>query len=374
MTPGGRSYYFDLISGKARGVFADVMRAALWILSLGYLAGVSIRNARYRVFRGAARKATRPVISVGNITTGGTGKTPMTAWIAQRLGNQDRIVGILTRGYRGRPVRFSDESREDAASQWRIESDEAALLTRLCPKAIVVIDPDRVAGAERAASRGAEVLVLDDGFQHRRLARDLDIVLIDATAAFGFGYALPRGLLRESLRGLRRAGLIILTRSDLVSGEKRARLVEAIQRMSGGKPLIVARHHIPGFADVKGRPVGEVDARAMQAVLFAGLGHFDPFRESIERLGATVVAAYQYPDHHDYSDEEISQLTEVCTQLDANALITTEKDAVKLVGRWPDGPVPLLTARLAIEFDAADEAILVRALDEAASGRRGANG
>jgi tetraacyldisaccharide 4'-kinase len=298
----------------------------------------------------------------------------MTAWIAQRLAERERVVGILTRGYRGRPVRFSDETREDAASQWRVESDEASLLARLCPKAIVVIDPDRVAGAERAASRGAEVLVLDDGFQHRRLARDLDIVLIDATAAFGFGYALPRGLLREPLRSLRRAGLIILTRSDLVSDEKRRRLVEAVQRMSGGRPVIAARHRIPGFADLKGRPIAEVDARAMQAVLFAGLGHFDPFRESIERLGATVVAAYQYPDHHDYSDEEISQLNDVCSQLDANALITTEKDAVKLVGRWPDGPAPLLTARLAIEFDAADAEVLGRALDEALSGRGGGQG
>jgi len=370
MTPGGRSYYLELISGRARGVFADVLRAALWLLSLVYLAGIALRNARYRVFRGAVRRAERPVISVGNITTGGTGKTPMTAWIAQWLAKRDRIVGILTRGYRGRLVRFSDESRDNAVSQWRMESDEAALLARLCPKAIVVIDPDRVAGAERATSRGAEVLVLDDGFQHRRLGRDLDIVLVDATAAFGFGYALPRGLLREPLRGLRRAGLIILTRSDLVSDDKRRRLLEAIARMSGGRPIIVARHHIPGFADVKGRPIAEVDAQAMQAVLFAGLGHFDPFRESIERLGATVVAAYQYPDHHDYSDDEIAQLNDVCSQLDANALITTEKDAVKLVGRWPDGPAPLLTARLTIEFDAADAALLERALDEALAGKR----
>ncbi len=351
MTAQAQQAYIELVSGRRRGLVAGLLRAGLSVLSVGYMAGITVRNAWYRLAPRAAKRVGRPVLSIGNLTTGGTGKTPLTAWLANQLAERGLRVGILLRGYRGRPVRFADENREDAASQWRVESDEAMLLTRLCPKAEVIVDPDRVAGAARAVSRGVDVLLLDDGFQHRRLARDLDIVLVDATCAFGFGRGLPRGLLREPIWSLRRADVIVLTRSDLVDDEKRRRLVEALGKLSGGRPVIQSRHAIVGFADLKGRPVADVDVGAMQAVVFAGLGNFEPFRESVRRLGATVTAAYQYPDHHDYSDEEISQLGEVAERVDANVLVTTEKDAVKLVGRWGSGPTPLLAARLEMAFD-----------------------
>lgn len=370
MTPRTRRLYLELISGERRGVLSGIARAGLSLAAVFYALAVQLRNAWYRLAPGAVKLAARPVVSVGNITTGGTGKTPMVVWLARRLAEQDLRVGILTRGYRGRAVRFADESREEAASHWRVEADEATLITRLCPRATVIIDPDRVAGAARAVWRGADVLLLDDGFQHRRLARDLDIVLVDATSAFGFGRALPRGLLREPLWSLRRADLIVLTRVDLVSDEKRARLLEALRRMSGGKPVLGARHRLCGFTDVKGRPVTDIDLRAMQAVVFAGLGNFAAFPAGLARLGATVLAAYEYPDHHDYSDEEIAQLVDVAAHQEANALVTTEKDAVKLVGRWPEGGVPLLAARVEIEFEAGDEAVLADALARVAGGRR----
>ncbi len=370
MTAQAQQAYIELISGRRRGLVAELLRGGLWVLSLGYMAGVTMRNAWYRLGPKAVKKAGRPVISIGNLTTGGTGKTPLTAWLANQLAERGLRVGILLRGYRGRPVRFADENREDAASQWRVESDEAMLLTRLCPKAEIVVDPDRVAGAERAVSRGVDVLLLDDGFQHRRLARALDIVLVDATSAFGYGRGLPRGLLREPIWSLRRADVIVLTRCDLVDEEKRRRLVEALGKLSGGRPVVQSRHTIVGFADVKGRPVTDVDVGAMQAVVFAGLGNFEPFRESVRRLGATVTAAYQYPDHHDYSDEEIEQLGEVAERVDANVLVTTEKDAVKLVGRWEAGTTPLLAARLEMAFEAAGAELVMTEVTRVVEAKR----
>src|SRR5262249_23719921 len=149
---------------------------------------------------------------------------------------------------------------------------------------------------------------------------------------------------------------------DLIDEDKRTRLTDALRAMSGGKPVIACRHAITGFADVGGRPIADVDPQAIRAVVFAGLGNFPAFEETIRRLGASIAAAYQYPDHHDYTDAETSRLSEVAVQLDANALLTSEKDAVKLAGRWPAGPVPLLSLRVSLAFDAADSYLLREAI------------
>lgn len=362
----------ELLSGRRRGPLADLLRGALTLFSWLYLGVILVRNALYDSLP-LARRAKRPVISIGNLTTGGTGKTPLAIHVAHALAERGRRVALLTRGYKGRPVRYADEDRDAARTAWRVESDEAMLLKRLCPQAAVHIDPNRARAAQRAIEQGADVLVLDDGFQHRRLARDLDLVLIDALNPFGFGHLLPRGLLREPVRALRRADLLVLTRADEISPPDRDRLTTLLHDVSRGRPLLACRHRIVGFVDVKGRAAPDVDARAMQAVVFAGIGHFEPFVASVERLGARVVAAYRYPDHHDYADDELAQLPDVAARVDANVIVTTEKDAVKLVGRWRDGPVPLLAARLALEFDGDDAARLSDALGaalERSSGRR----
>jgi len=190
-------------------------------------------------------------------------------------------------------------------------------------------------------------------------------VLVDATLPFGFERLLPRGLLREPVKSLRRADLIILTHSDEIDDSARRILMARLKRESGGKPVVTAVHRFAGFTDVKGRSVPVEDAGAMQAVVFAGIANFDSFRRRVESLGAGVLAAYEYPDHHFYSGEEIADLSDVASEIEANVALTTEKDAVKLVGRWNDGACRLLVLNLEIEFEEQGVRILTDAIEEA---------
>ncbi len=355
--------YKALVSGQRRGLPADLARGVLRLLSVAYACLVMCRNAYYDLVKRSAQSVSRPVISVGNITVGGTGKTPTAVFIANLLAQRGRKVAVLLRGYKGRAIQFDDEQRDQAAKSWRMESDEAMLLRRRCPRAQVIVNPDRLAAARRAIAKGADAIVLDDGFQHRRIARDLDIVLIDATAPFGYGHHLPRGLLRESRRSLRRADLIVLTRSDQTDETNRALLLRSLRRSSNGKPVIQAVHRITGFTDVKGHAVEVDDHTVMQAVIFAGIASFEGFRRAVEKLGVRVLAAYQYPDHHDYTGEELAGLASAAANIEANVILTTEKDAVKLVGRWDDDGCRLLVLVLEVAFRDEGDSILADAID-----------
>lgn len=359
-----RSPFIDLISGRRGGIARQLARAGLALLAVPYGLIIRIRNLCYSTIAPLRRRAACPVVSVGNITVGGTGKTPMAACIARMLIDRGRKVAILSRGYKGRPVE-PIENANAPAPPWRLESDEALVLQRRCPEATIVIDADRVSGARAAVDAGCDVIVLDDGFQHRRLARDLDIVLIDATHPFGFGRMLPRGLLREPPSSLRRADIIVLTRSDEIDPSDRMLLLATIRQCSRGRPIVLAAHRITGFQDVGGILLSGQDPGAVRAVIFAGIANFDSFRRAVEHIGVSVAAAYEYPDHHDYSNEEIAAICDVAVELEANAVVTTEKDAVKLVGRWPERNCRLLVLNLEIEFFDDGHQVLARALDAA---------
>lgn len=355
--------YLDLISSRSAGNWAGLLRAGLRLLSFGYRAIMAARNAYYNHFPGASFRPPCPVIAIGNITVGGTGKTPCTVRVANLLIQQQLRPALLLRGYKGAAIQFDEDQREEALHRWRMESDEALVLKRRCPRAMVLVNPNRVASAKQALVKSIDVIVLDDGFQHRRLARDLDIVLVDATSPFGFGHLLPRGLLREPMSALRRADLLIVTRSDQVDDTTRKVLIGRLERLSGNKPIITARHRLTGFTDVKGRNEPATDPAAMQAVVFAGIANFASFRKSLEGLGVHVLAAYQYPDHHDYRPDEIAALADVAVTLEANVLLTTEKDAVKLAGRWPDKGCRLLVVRMDLEFEGDGERRLTEILE-----------
>ncbi len=351
-----RTQYLDLIHGRRHGPHHDALRAMLAGLAVLYRGLIGTRNLYYTLLSAARRRVNAPVISVGNITVGGTGKTPMAAHVAQMLVDRGRRPAILTRGYMGAAA------RADGSVERRMESDEALVLKRRCPGATIVIHPDRVAGARAAIEKGCDVMVLDDGFQHRRLERDIDLVLVDATAPFGLGRMLPRGLLREPVSALRRADLIALTRSDQIDPSDRMLLVSRLKRISGDKPILFAKHAIVGVEDVRGQPVAS-ELTSIQAVVFAGIANFESFRRTVEELGVRVLAAYEYPDHHAYTQEELTGLVDVAQSLEANAVLTTEKDAVKIADDWDEAGCRLLVLRLEIAIDEEGERVLASAID-----------
>ncbi|MFG0262976.1 MAG: tetraacyldisaccharide 4'-kinase, partial [Novipirellula sp. JB048] len=217
------------MNGRRRDPWAAVMRAGLWLASRLYAVGVWRRNRAYNAQQGV-QHCEVPVISVGNLTTGGTGKTPVVCFVAKWYRQQGIRVGIVSRGY----------GRGDADV-----NDEALELNARLPDVPHLQDPDRVAAATIAVEElEVQLILMDDGFQHRRLHRDLDLVVVDATEPFGFGHLLPRGLLREPISSLARADLVILSRSDAVA-EDQLRLIE--QQIERAKPglAVVRSAHVP---------------------------------------------------------------------------------------------------------------------------------
>ena len=226
----------NLVSGRSRGFSPVILRAVLRIASWPYYLIVALRNLMYSKGRLNVHRADAVVISVGNITTGGTGKTPLVIWLCDFLHQKGLRCAILTRGYKLGKNRLSDE---------------AAILTRSCPEAKVIVNPDRVAGAAEAVRKfNAQVLVMDDGFQHRRLHRDLDIVTIDGLLPFGFGKSLPAGLLREPLNGLKRAHAFVITRCDQASEADLAAIEERLRILNPEALVGRATHALVGVGTV----------------------------------------------------------------------------------------------------------------------------
>ncbi len=257
------------------------------------------------------------MISVGNITTGGTGKTPLVAWIVNflKLRGSEVKPAILTRGYRAEGG----------------QSDEATLLERLTGVPVIV-NADRVAGAAAAVAAGANVLVMDDGFQHRRLKRDLDIVTIDATCPFGFEKVLPRGLLREPLSALKDCQVIVITRCDQVSGAALADIKNRLSRLAPTAIIaesVVKPVSISG-ADGKCEPASSLAGKKIWA--FCGLGNPEAFYRTLSDLRAQLVGQTTFNDHHAYSAADLHFLTQQAQSAGADLVITTSKDAVKLAG------------------------------------------
>lgn len=305
----------DILSGRQGGPFAAALRAALAPAGAAWSALMRLRRAAYRGRILSSRPAGIPVICVGNVTTGGTGKTPMVAWVTKQLLRGGFTPAILTRGYKAASGR----------------SDEAELLRQSLPESVaVVVDADRVAGAGQARSRGANVLVMDDGFQHRRLRRNLDIVLIDATNPFGFGKCLPRGLLREPLSALADAGAIVITRSDMVAPDVLARLRQTLSILAPRASLHEAVHaptHLVGAAGAT-MPLESLLGRGVYA--FCGIANPGSFFAMLRRAGAKVLGERPLADHVAYDVGEAQAISRAAATCGAEVLVATQKDAVKL--------------------------------------------
>lgn len=347
--------YHRLMNGTRRDPLAYLLRGVLRSASGVYGVGVRLRNRRYD--RGGGRDPiTRlevPVISVGNLTTGGTGKTPLVAYLARLLREQGLRVALVSRGY----------GRGEAAL-----NDEALELEQRLPDVPHVQDPDRVAAATVAVEElDTQVVLMDDGFQHRRLYRDLDIVVIDATCPFGYGYLLPRGMLREPLSSIARADVAVLSRSNLATAAERERIRDAYL---GRNPelLWVEAEHRPGrLVDDRGRSEPLEAIRGKRVLAFCGIGNPAAFSQTIADCGADVADLKALADHARYDAPAMQSLQEWARQHQNAAgqridrVLCTQKDLVK-VRAGQIGGLPLQAVQ--IELHIADAEPLVQRLEQ----------
>jgi len=351
-------------------------------LGLVYGAAGNARRALYRAGVLRVERIAAPVVSVGNLTAGGTGKTPLVEWLARAAAREGRRVCILTRGYgradAGERVVVSDGER--VLAEAREAGDEPRLLAeslRGLPVA-VVSDANRVAAARWALeSLRSEVFILDDGFQHLRVARDLNILTLDATDPWGGGRLIPRGRLREPPGEMRRADIIVITRAELAGDleDLRARAGS----LSGGRPVFVARTATLRLAALDGAAVGETGgARETNEITqtlradipqplaaFCAIGNPQAFFAHARRHAFTLNYTRAFTDHHAYTQRDVDECVREAVRHGARALVTTAKDAVKL--RALRFALPCYVLEIALKFD--DEQRMRAILNECISVR-----
>ena len=355
--------YRKLISGES-GFRCPCVGLGLSFAALGYALVIRLRNFLYDKGWLKTHRVNAKVLSVGNITVGGTGKTPLVVWMCKFLQRKEIQCAILTRGYKthtqtrrtmddGRWTRGEGRETRDEGRGTKI--DEPGVLAESCPEAKVIINPDRVAGANKAVTKfGAKVLVMDDGFQHRRLHRDLDIVTIDATCPFGYDRMLPAGFLREPITALKRADAVVITRCDQINETKLRELEEKLREVNPN--IVIARSiHRPICARLTdGKEIGVEQLKGRKIFAFCGIGNPQSFFGTIKSIGAEVVGSKIYDDHHHYTDNDISEIYEQAGTVKAELILTTQKDWSKIIGDFrfsiADCQPPIPLARLVIEL------------------------
>ncbi|MDE3057953.1 MAG: tetraacyldisaccharide 4'-kinase [Bacteroidota bacterium] len=305
-------------------------RPALVPLSWLYGIGVGIRNFFFDAGLFRIRRVKAVVISVGNISAGGTGKTPIVAMLAQQFVERRRNVAIVSRGYK-RVSRGLVEVSDGTTIKASVEEagDEPLQIARGVPSVAVVVDERRVRGAQYASEKfGAELILLDDGFQHRHLHRDCDLIVLDASQSPFETALLPAGNRREQLGSLKRADAVVITRA---ASEASVDDIRTKIRRFGDAEIFTCSFQTNTIRDAKERTViGNEIAKQKRILAFCGIGNPKSFRKSLEENRMNVLAVREFPDHHRYSPVEINALQEEMKRSEAEVLLTTEKDAVRL--------------------------------------------
>lgn len=351
---GVEQYARRVMSGDERGMRASMLRAVLAAAEPLYGLVAKGRNKLFDAGLNKSHRLPRPVISVGNITTGGTGKTPLVRWLAARLRDHGRRVAVVARGYGAKPGQLGDEQ---------------LMLRRLLNQGgaarpvAVVANPDRATAAEQVLRERPEidVFVLDDGFQHRRLARDFDIVVVSATSPFGYGRLLPRGMLREPMSALRRAGAIVISRADQAPAAELDAIEARIWQVDPGLPIYRASHaHAALHTDAEGttRPLDELRERSWFAV--CGIGDPQTFVRQLQSIGGRCAGYRWFADHHHYTDSDLADVRREARAAGADVLVTTEKDWAKVesLPGASDADLPMWRVDVQIRFSEDGEARL----------------
>jgi tetraacyldisaccharide 4'-kinase len=332
-------------------------RALLWLPAKLYELGVRLRVAAYETDYLKQKRLDATVISVGNLTLGGAGKTPMVGYIANYLKSEGYSVAVLTRGY-GREssgMRVLNDPADGrnltAAGSYREYGDEPVMLARSLPDVPIIINSQRFESGKFAEqSLGSEVLVLDDGYQHLGLGRDLNILLIDATDPFGGFEMPPFGRLREPLYGLRRADAVIVTRADRPFDQGQTLsivkhfCVDKIPVMYFYSSIINLRHLESGEIYSCAKFVG------WNVAIACGIGNPEAFTEDILQAGINIVSESFFADHHAFTQTDLERIYKGAREAGADAIVTTEKDAVRLDG-LSYGDIPIYAAQLELQSD-----------------------
>ncbi len=337
--------YRRIVSGESSGLGAGLARGALGALSVPYRWG----SALVEIVKSGqgGEDVGAPVISVGNLTCGGTGKTPTVSLIVRQLLERGARPVILSRGYKG---------ESDGAN------DEARMLARRHPDVLHLQGKDRLALARHASrARLGDVLVIDDAYQYQKLHRTVNVCCIDATSPFGYGAVLPRGTLREPLSSLYRARPVLITRAELATESELDAIRAEILRWNEHAKIVVSEMKASGLTDADGsvasKAAGDVGSlRGKRVVLASGIGNPDAFARTARRLGARVVAHEERGDHYAWTASDVAGLASTASAQDAEIVLTTEKDAVKLARHpWPDAAPSLRALQIDVAItDGAD--------------------
>jgi tetraacyldisaccharide 4'-kinase len=363
----------EIVGERRRGVAPSLLRGMLRAAEVPYALAVGWRNRRYDRGHAVVRGVSVPVISVGNLTLGGTGKTPMVKWLARRLVAQGIRVAIVSRGYGAKKGRQGARGKEQGASSRTAPTsglllpaprsplptlnDEAMELEKALPDVPQVQNPDRVAGAQRAIEEfGCQLVLLDDGFQHRRLARDLDIVLLDALEPFGHEHVFPRGTLREPLDGLQRAHVVCLSRASAIAADEREAIRRRVCALAPHAAWCEATHAPTKLVSASGGSQELGLMAGTRVAAFCGIGNPAGFRHTLAATGAQIVAWREFADHHAYSAADLKELEELVTRSNAELVVCTLKDSVKLRQEAIAGR-PLWAVEIEMQFLAGRDAI-----------------
>lgn len=315
----------------------------LWPASVVYGAAASLRASAYRGGLFRQKRLEGIVVSVGNITAGGTGKTPMVVWLAQRFVDSGKKVGVLSRGYRPLP---KEPGPTGSAAHPRGWNDEVALLHgRLGEQVELGVGADRFEKGRELERRGVECFILDDGFQHLRLAREVDIVMIDARKPFGGGHVLPSGRLREPVSALRRANVAVVHRAP-----ERVPAIEAVIRRYSAAPVFYSQTKLLQLEEYRGKNDAGGVARGARFFAFCGIGNPAAFFADLKKWGAEVAGRESFRDHHHYTQSDIDRLESKARAAGADVLICTEKDTYDLPARLV-ARMPIVFCKMALEFN-----------------------
>jgi tetraacyldisaccharide 4'-kinase len=384
-------YAVAVILNRQRGFKASMLRGLLWLLSLAFRALAWLRRLLYRTrFILRDHHLGTLVICIGNLTLGGTGKTPVVEMLARALRDRGRRVAILSRGYksakpprqltlgqrlaallRGRrlphqPPRVVSDGRRVLLDS-RLAGDEPFMLAKNLPDVPVVVDKDRVKGGLYAIRQlGADTLLLDDGLQYLRLRHRIDIVLVDSTAPFGNEHLLPRGTLREPCRQIKRASYILITKCD---GSDNSALIARIRRYNRLAEIIECRHqprYLVNAVTQQKKPLTLLKGKYVGTI--SGIAVPEGFEQGLRDLGAIVDTTRRFTDHHRYTEDEVYGFIEHCERRDCDLVVTTEKDFV----RFPKllyTDLPVLFLRMQIQILSGQDA-WNRLVDRLCAGRR----